>query len=99
MISVGKLSTLSDFLTHVWPKGSTAVSMAPAMQMDEMIVDYLVLGLNNQDRKVSAKSMTIQLFKWLQRIALTCFYDDALTELVNHYANRILIVSCTKDYT
>ena len=28
-----------------------------------------------------------------------CFYDDALTELVNHYANRTLIVSCTKDYT
>ena len=26
-------------------------------------------------------------------------YDDALTELVNHYANRTLIVSCTKDYT
>ena len=28
-----------------------------------------------------------------------CFYDDALNELVNHYANRTLIVSCTKDYT
>ena len=28
-----------------------------------------------------------------------CFYDDTLTELVNHYANRTLIVSCTKDYT
>ena len=27
------------------------------------------------------------------------FYDAALTELVNHYANRTLIVSCTKDYT
>ena len=25
------------------------------------------------------------------------FYDDALTELVNHYANRTLIVSWTKD--
>ena len=23
----------------------------------------------------------------------------ALTELVNHYANRTLFVSCTKDYT
>ena len=30
---------------------------------------------------------------------VTDFYDDALTELVNHYANRTLIVSCTKDYT
>ena len=28
-----------------------------------------------------------------------CFYDDASAELVNHYANRTLIVSCTKDYT
>ena len=28
------------------------------------------------------------------------FYDDAWTELVNHYANRTLkIVSCTKGYT
>ena len=25
--------------------------------------------------------------------------DDALTELVNQYANRTLIVSCTKDYS
>ena len=25
--------------------------------------------------------------------------DDALTELVNHYSNRTLIVSCAKDYT
>ena len=25
--------------------------------------------------------------------------SDALTELVNHYANRTLIVSFTKDYT
>ena len=30
---------------------------------------------------------------------IKCFYDDALTELVNHYANGTLIVSCTKDYT
>ena len=28
-----------------------------------------------------------------------CFYDDALTELVNHYANRTLIVSCTRNCT
>ena len=25
-------------------------------------------------------------------------FDDALTELVNRYANRTLIVYCTKDY-
>ena len=60
MTSVGNLSILCDFLTHFWPKCSTAVSMATAMQMDERIVDYLVLGPNSQDRKVSAKSMTMR---------------------------------------
>ena len=30
------------------------------MQMDERIVDYLVLGPNTQDRKVSAKSVTMR---------------------------------------
>ena len=53
------LSILSDLLTLFWPKCSTAVSMATAMEMDEMIVDYLVFGHNIQDRKVSAKSMTM----------------------------------------
>ena len=60
MISVGNLSILSDFLTRFWPKCSTAISMATAMQMDEMIIDYLVLGPNNHDRKISAKSMTMR---------------------------------------
>ena len=60
IISVGNLSIFSDFLTHFLPKCSTAVSMATAMQMDERILDYLVLGPNNQDRKVSAKSMTMR---------------------------------------
>ena len=60
MISVENLSILSDFLTHFWPKCSTAVSMATIMQMDERIVNYLLLGPNNQDRKVSAKSMTMR---------------------------------------
>ena len=60
MTSVGNLSILSDFLTNFLPKCSTAVSMATAMQMDERVIDYLVLGPNNQDRKVSAKSMTMR---------------------------------------
>ena len=60
MISVGNLSMLSDFLTHFLPKCSTAVSMATTMQMDERIADYLVLGPNTQDRKVSGKSMTMR---------------------------------------
>ena len=32
-------------------------------------------------------------------IRFKCFYDDALTELGNHYANRTLIVSCTRNCT
>ena len=28
-----------------------------------------------------------------------CFYDDALTELVNHFVNQTLIVFCNKDGT
>ena len=51
---------MSDLWTHFWPKCSTAVSMATAMQTDERIVDYLVLGPNTQDRKVSAKSVTMR---------------------------------------
>ena len=43
MISAGNLSILRDFFfTLFWPKCSTAVSMATAMQMDERIVLYLV---------------------------------------------------------
>ena len=34
--------------------------MATAMQMDERSVDYLVLGPNNQDKKVSVKSVTMR---------------------------------------
>ena len=44
MISVGNLLILSDYLTLFRLKRSTAVSMATAMQMDKIIVDYLVLG-------------------------------------------------------
>ena len=57
MISLGNLSILGDFLKLFWPKCSTAVSMATAMQMDERSVDYLVLGPFKQDRKVSPKSV------------------------------------------
>ena len=34
--------------------------MATGMHIDERSVDYLVLGHHNQDRKVSAKSMTMR---------------------------------------
>ena len=46
--------------------------MATGMHMDERSVDCLVLGHHDQDRKVSAKSVTMRgtTFKWLQRIAI-----------------------------
>ena len=46
--------------------------MATGMHMDEWSVDCLVLGHHDQDKKVSAKSVTMRgtTFKWLQRIAL-----------------------------
>ena len=47
--------------------------MATAMQMDERIADYLVLGPNIQDRKVSAKSMTMRG---------TTFFKSAYRELL-----------------
>ena len=34
--------------------------MATGMQMDERSIDYLVLGHHDQDRKVSAKSVTMR---------------------------------------
>ena len=39
------------------------------------------------------------MFHHIVLVDLSVFYDNTLTELVNHYANRTLIVSCTKDYT
>ena len=60
MVSVGNLSMLSYLLSILRPKCSTAVSMTTAMQMDKRKVNYLVLGSNNQDRKVSAKSITMR---------------------------------------
>ena len=54
------------------PKCSYGVPMATGRHMDERSVDCLVLCPNNQERKVSAKSMTMcgTFFKWLQKIAL-----------------------------
>ena len=52
------------------------------MHMDERSVDCLVLGHHDQDRKVSAKSVTMgamtlcKNFKWLQRIALNFLLLD-----------------------
>ena len=60
MISVGNPSILSDFLSLFQPKCSYAVSMATGMHMDERSVDCLILGQYDQDRKVSAKSVTMR---------------------------------------
>ena len=60
MISLGNPSILSDFLSPFQPKCSYAVSMATGMHMDERSVDRLVLGHHDQDRKVSAKSVTMR---------------------------------------
>ena len=81
LISVGKLSILSDFLTHFWPKCSTAVSMATAMQMHERIVDYLVFGPNTQDRKVSAKSVTMRATALCKKLS---GYRELLIKHTNH---------------
>ena len=47
------------FIT-VLAKCSYAVSMATGMHMDERSIDFLVLGHHDQDRKVSAKSVTMR---------------------------------------
>ena len=79
MISVGNLSILSDF----WPKCSTAVSMATAMQMDERIADYLVLGPNTQDRKVSAKSVTMRAMALCKNLS---GYRELLFKIAGQYS-------------
>ena len=50
----------SDFLSLFQPKCSYAVSMATGMHMDERSVDCLIFGQYDQDRKVSAKSVTMR---------------------------------------
>ena len=72
MISDGNLSILSDYMSLFSQMFISAISMATGVTREEMSVDYLVLGPNNQDMKVSGKSMTMcgTTFKWLQRIAL-----------------------------
>ena len=60
MISFENPSIFSDFLPLLWPKCSYAVSMATGMHMDERSVDCLVFGHHDQDRKVSAKSVTMR---------------------------------------
>ena len=60
MISFGSPSILNIFLCFFQPKCSKALSMATGMQRDERSVDCLVLCHHDQDRKVSAKSVTMR---------------------------------------
>ena len=59
-MSVGNLSILNDFLSHFWPNYLSAVAMTTVMCRGEKIVDCLVLCHNKQNRKVSAKSITMR---------------------------------------
>ena len=58
-MSVGNLSIFGEFLSHFYPKYLSVVAMAKGMCRDERNVDCLVLCHNKQNRKVSAKSVTI----------------------------------------
>ena len=42
------------------PPDDLKISVATAMRLDQLSVDYLVLRSNNQDRKVSGKSMSMR---------------------------------------
>ena len=59
-MSVGNLSIFGEFLSHFYPKYLSAVAMATRMCRDERSVDCLVFCHNKQNRKVSAKSVTMR---------------------------------------
>ena len=61
----------------------------------------MLRGLNNIIQLMHSFEVNIRICQ-PEKVMSTeakCFFDDALTELVNRYANRTLIVYCTKDYT
>ena len=68
-------------------------------------IGSLLASASESDSKSNELKMSIQSHEPCSLIhhsflsGFKCFYDDALTDLVNHYANRTLIVTCTKDYT
>ena len=59
-MSVGNLSIFGEFLSHFYPNYLSAFAMATGMCRDERSVDCLVLCHNKQNRKVSAKSVTMR---------------------------------------
>ena len=59
-MSVGNLSIFGEVLSHFYPKYLYAVAMATGICRDERGVDCLVLCRNKQNRKISAKSVTMR---------------------------------------
>ena len=59
-MSVGNLSIFGEFLSHFYTKYLSDVAMTTGMCRDERNVDCLVLCHNKQNRKVSAKSVTMR---------------------------------------
>ena len=60
---------------------------------------YLMVFFNSGSQCWYFSQEPSSLFHHSVLVDLKCFYDDALTEFVNHYATRGLIVSCVKDNT
>ena len=72
-------SIFGEFLSHLYPKYLSAVAMATGMCRDERSVDCLVLCHNKQNRKVSAKSVTM-------RVTVLCKDLSGYREvLLSHY--------------
>ena len=78
-MSGGNLSIFSEFLSHFYLKNLSAVAMATGMCRDERSVDCLVLCQTKQNRKVSAKSVTIRATALCK--ALSCYREL----LLSHY--------------
>ena len=81
--SAGNLSIFGELLSHFYPKYLSAVAMATGMCKAERSVDCLVLCSNKQNRKVSAKSVTM-------RATALCKDLSGLRELLlSHYYSSV----------
>ena len=62
--------------------------MATGMHMDERSVDCLVLGHHDQDRKVSAKSVTMTAMTLCKNLS---GYRELLLKFINRFVTKGLI--------
>ena len=97
-MSVGNLSLSGEFLSHFYPKYLSAVAMATGVCRDERNVDCLVLCHNKQNRKISAKSVTMRattLCKDLSgyRALLFSHYCLLIFDLDLHYFWKQLLIT------